>query len=111
MLRVTPTESNGRSTFKLEGKLRGPWVDEMRQCWIRIAHLPRRVAVEVNLQEVSYVDERGRDLLLRMEREGASLVGASEFLRHLLHEDGRSPKKSLTQKRGKENTHGSSVRS
>ena len=91
MLRVTQDDA----TLMLEGKLSGPWVDELQKCWAGYVLPGRQTRIRVILKEVSYVDGRGRDLLIRMEQEGASLVEVSDFIRHLLSEnvanDGHSP--------------------
>ena len=71
----------------LEGRLFGPWVDEVQKWWAEYALRRGAIPIRVNLREVSYVDGRGRDLLIRMEQEGASLVDASDFIRHLLREN------------------------
>jgi len=86
MLRVTPTDTKEGTTLILEGKLSGPWVDEVQECWTGYATPGHQAKIRVNLREVSYVDGRGRDLLIRMEREGASLIEASDFITHLLSE-------------------------
>jgi ABC-type transporter Mla MlaB component len=75
------------ATLTLEGKLSGPWVDEVQKCWTGYVTRVSRVPIQVNLREVSYVDGRGRALLIRMEREGAALIEASDFIRHLLREN------------------------
>jgi len=91
MLRVTRNDAESGATLMLEGKLSGPWVDELQKYWAA----SRQAPIRVSLKEVTYVDGRGRDLLIRMEREGASLVEASDFIRHLLSEnvadEGHSP--------------------
>src|ERR1700694_1436647 len=86
VLRVTSLEMNGSSVLKLEGKVSGPWVDELQHCWSGVAQQKERTAVKVkvDLRGVSYLDNRGRDLLLHMEREGAALVEGSDFVRQLL---------------------------
>jgi len=84
MLRATPSECNGFPTLKLEGKLSGPWVDELRKCWLQYLEGPEHGKVRVNLRELSFLDPRGRDLLLEMERDGARLEEASDFIGHLL---------------------------
>jgi len=81
MLRVTRKDNPNGTTLMLEGKLSGPWVDEVQKCSGE-CELP----IQVNLRDVSYVDGRGKDLLIRMEKEGASLVEVSDFIRHLLSE-------------------------
>ena len=86
MLRVTRTDGNEGTTLKLEGKLSGPWVEELHMCWTNLSAEKHQNAVRVNLREVSYVDNRGRDLLIQMEREGALLVEDSDFIRHVLRD-------------------------
>ena len=109
MLRITPIKTDSMLIIKLEGRLSGPWVDEMHTYWASHVDAASRVTIQVNLRDVSYLDYRGRDLLLRMKREGASLVGASEFLRHLLSVNNPDSEKPCTPE--KENQNGSSIRS
>jgi hypothetical protein len=96
MLRATPISDNESSTLKLEGKLCGLWVEEVQHCWQEFVHDHKGATIHVNLQEVVYLDGLGRDLLLRMEREGASLVGCSEFIRHLLRQEKPDSKRQDT---------------
>ena len=42
--------------------------------------------MSIDLDAVSFIDTRGRDLLLRMQREGVALKGASGFLRQVLED-------------------------
>jgi ABC-type transporter Mla MlaB component len=93
MLRVTQMDDQQGRTLKLEGKLSGPWVEELRKCWETQGKDRRQGALRVNLREVNYVDNRGRDLLIEMEHEGVSLVEESDFIRHLLRDEmfGRKP--------------------
>jgi hypothetical protein len=85
MLRVTRKNNPSGATLMLEGKLSGPWVDEVQKCWAECA-----APIQVNLRDVTYVDGRGKDLLIRMEREGVLLVEVSDFVRHLLSENVKS---------------------
>lgn len=72
--------------LKLEGRVKGPWVEELRKTWLTSSTLAVGETVRIDLEAVSFVDERGRDLLLEMRREGVTLDGNSGFLRHLLEE-------------------------
>lgn len=83
MLKITPGIDDGADTLMLEGKLSGPWVDELERCWCELRR-DKRAPVKLNLKEVSFSDARGKDLLLRMEREGVSLVHCPRFIRQLL---------------------------
>jgi hypothetical protein len=83
VLRITRGTENGADTLTLEGKLSGPWVDELERCWSDLRR-NRCSLVRVILQDVSFCDARGKDLLLSMERAGVSLVQCSGFIRQLL---------------------------
>jgi hypothetical protein len=112
VLRVTTITAKGSSVLKLEGKLGGPWVDELQTCWKDVAADHHRNAIKIDLRGVSYVDHRGRNLLLRMEREGAALAECSDFIRQVLRaKDGDTKTgRRITKKPKKENEHASTVR-
>lgn len=88
MLKVTQTDDKAGTTLILEGKVLGPWVDELQSCWSGQATHQDGNPIRVDLRDVSYVDARGRDLLNRMASEGAVLVEASDFIRYVLGSDG-----------------------
>jgi len=70
--------------LKLEGSVKGPWVEELRKAWLTSVEMAAGEPVSIDLGAVSFADGRGRDLLLRMRREGLSLNGCSSFLLHIL---------------------------
>lgn len=61
----------------LEGKLAGACVDELDKCWQQTSS--NGAPLLVDLTDVSYVDERGKQLLKRMHDHGVKL-----FSRRLL---------------------------
>jgi outer membrane protein TolC/ABC-type transporter Mla MlaB component len=85
MLRITILESPEASTFKLEGKLTGPWVLELEQAWAAAPALPGRALI-VDLAEVAYIDCAGKILLARMHEGGAKLVATSPMNRSIVDE-------------------------
>lgn len=105
MLRATTIKTDGSSILKLEGKLAGLWVDEVRRCWRGIAGQSNHI--QVDLEEVTFVDRSGKELLLRMQQDGVLLVGYSEFLRHILGQDGASRQHISSE----EEHHGSALQS
>jgi ABC-type transporter Mla MlaB component len=113
VLRVTTITGKDSRVLKLEGKLSGPWVDELQNCWKEaVAEGPRRSAVKIDMRGVSYVDHSGRSLLLHMEREGAALTECSDFIRQILDaKDGhQKTARRITKKTKKENEHASALR-
>jgi anti-anti-sigma regulatory factor len=89
VLRITIQRTSDVVLLKLEGSVKGPWVDELRKAWLASAKMADGQPLSIDLGAVSFVDARGRDLLLRMQREGLSLKGPSGFLRQLL--EGANP--------------------
>jgi anti-anti-sigma regulatory factor len=72
---------------KLEGSVKGPWVEELRKTWLASATMADGEPVSVDMSAVSFIDGNGRDLLLRMRKEGVALKGGSSFLRHILDDE------------------------
>ena len=72
MLKITTRTNPTGTTFELEGKLAGPWVQELKGCWQEVTNSNR--SVRVLLCAVTFIDDQGRDLLLEMHRHGAELV-------------------------------------
>jgi hypothetical protein len=112
VLRVTTTTAKGSLVLRLEGKLGAPWVDELQDYWKVLTAETRESAIKIDMRGVSYVDRRGRHLLLRMEREGAALAECSDFIRQLLHagNDQEKAERHIAKKTKKENQHASTVR-
>ena len=72
MLRITTHSTADSLTFQLEGRLVGPWVTELRDCW-RKTPCHDKGAVHIDLRAVTYVDAAGEELLADMYRQGADL--------------------------------------
>jgi anti-anti-sigma regulatory factor len=86
VLRITIQTTSDVVALKLEGSVKGPWVDELRKTWLTSAKMAGGEPASIDLGAVSFIDARGRDLLLQMQREGVALKGASGFLRQVLED-------------------------
>jgi hypothetical protein len=86
VLRITWVDAEGSDsnrTLKLEGKILGPWVDELsRACE---EHGTKPHCLRLNLAAVSFVDPIGVELLDDLTRKGVTLVGCSDFIADLLN--------------------------
>ena len=85
MLKVTTTNQDQTITLKLEGKLAGPWVQEVTRVWVDTAQSPRSDYV-VDLRSVTFVDSPGQALLATMSRQGARLIAADCLTRNIVDE-------------------------
>jgi len=73
MFRITTQNDTRLLTFRLEGKLAGAWVQELRDCWQSTLRC-RPPVVHVDLRSVLFVDTAGKKLLADMYRQGAKLL-------------------------------------
>lgn len=74
MLRITIHNEAQVTSFVVEGKLVGPWVEELEKCWKSELAADPSGAMLVNLAAVTFIDSAGRSLLSRMRRQGARLL-------------------------------------
>ena len=72
MLKITTQTNPAGTILELKGKLAGPWVEALENCWRKARNSNR--AVRVMLCAVTFIDDKGRDLLIEMNRHGAELV-------------------------------------
>jgi len=72
MLRITVNDSAGVLTFRLEGRLEGPWVRELEQCWRSMVDGAK--TVRVDLTGVTYIDAAGKAQLAEMHEHGAQFI-------------------------------------
>jgi hypothetical protein len=79
MLRISLLETAGEtSTFRLEGRILGPWVDELRSFAEGVMRRGGRLKLE--LSEVSFIDGAGVQLIRELEDQGVDVTGASPFI-------------------------------
>jgi len=83
MLKITLQPSATELRLRLEGRLAGPWVGELRHCWQNVPAAERRPTI-LDLREVDFVDPEGEALLAEMHRHGVRLEASCALLRHML---------------------------
>ena len=87
MLRITSLESPTAITLVLEGKCRGPWVDELERCWRKAVGSASGKVLKVDLEKVGFVDKRGKKLLAEMYDAGVKLSAATGLMMTSLVEE------------------------
>ena len=76
-------------TLVLEGRLAGPWVEELQAAWHALP-TNGHDRVVINLADVTYIDAKGKALLARLWREGAELRASGCLTRCVVEEIRRS---------------------
>jgi hypothetical protein len=84
MLRITLEEDGTLCRLHLAGRLAGPWVAETENTW-RFALVSGR-PLEIDIREVTGIDEAGRCLLRAMNQQGGRLVAKGVAMQALVEE-------------------------
>ena len=87
MLRITTREDPTTITLVLEGKCRGPWVDELERCWRKAVATASGRVLRVDLEKVGFVDQRGKVLLAEMYDTGVKLSATAGLMMTSLVEE------------------------
>lgn len=72
MLRISVTDNTNSSIVKLEGKIVGPWVEELRTCWSSLALSLGSRALCLDLRGVSFMDAKGKELLREIYQKNSA---------------------------------------
>ena len=79
MLRISLLEALDQIvTLRLEGQVRGPWVEELRQACEQL--LARGRALLLDLSDVSFIDMDGVALCRRLRARNVGIVHCSPFV-------------------------------
>ena len=86
MFRIHIINKDAATSLRLEGRLVGPWVRELEDCWQRALDAEPRMSILVNLADVSFVDSDGIDLLSRMCRRGVKLASTGIMMNRVVEQ-------------------------
>jgi ABC-type transporter Mla MlaB component len=85
VLKISVTkESNEVTHFQLEGKLVGPWVEELRR--LSNEALARQEPINLDLGKVWFVDAQGIALLRELGGKRVQQINSSQFISQQLKE-------------------------
>jgi len=70
----------------VEGTLSDGWADELERCWLSEADAVNAKSITVNLLEVTFIDDKGRELLRRMISEGVRLKATGVMTQAVIEE-------------------------
>ena len=91
MLRITVHDKAGALTFQLEGRLAGPWVRVLEECWQSALARQRQSMLCVDLTEVTSIDAASRACLAALHWRGAEFIAADCLTRAVVAEITQAP--------------------
>ena len=87
MIRITQIHEDSKSHLLVEGTLSGEWVDVLETCWLeKVRTPPTGEPLGIDLSGVTYIDDKGRQLLSRMVLDGAQLRATGVMTRMVIEE-------------------------
>ena len=93
MLRISIISSSDNAVrFQLEGKLIGPWVDELRQ--LSNDALSQNKMVTLDLKKLWFMDLRGAELLRNLQQRQVPQTNCSQFISQQLKETSNDDRNS-----------------
>jgi hypothetical protein len=81
---VKDEEPQKRILLEVEGRLVGPWVDELERCWEGERKRVSSEVIVVRLANVSFIDDAGRELLKKISNAGSKLEGEGCMVRAII---------------------------
>jgi outer membrane protein len=97
MLRITTETKRGKTILGVEGRIAGPQVATLEQCWRELYSASPNQKFSVNLCGVSFIDNAGKVLLREMHQSGAELQ-AEGCLNQAIVEEIAKPSSELNEK-------------
>jgi ABC-type transporter Mla MlaB component len=86
MFRITTEENRQVLTFRLEGRLEGPWVEVLTECWVNALVGSEKKQLRVDLNGLTFIDGAGKALLMRMHAQGAQFIAADLMTKAIVAE-------------------------
>ena len=86
MLRITVDDHARVLTFRLEGRLEGPWVGEVERCWRSLLDAVNKPTINVDLTGVTYIDAAGKAQLADMHEHGAKFIADDCMMKAVVEE-------------------------
>ena len=84
MIRISETREGSKRYLLVEGTLSGDWVDVLEKYWREEQPPSNGEPMRIDLSGVTYVDNKGRELLARMIRDGAELRATGVMTRAVI---------------------------
>jgi hypothetical protein len=84
MLKITMTKTPTEERWTLHGRLVGPWVRELQAVWRNTHRADEQRRCVFDLNEVTFVDKGGEQLLRALAKEGVQFEASGIYVRDVV---------------------------
>jgi len=86
VIRISETCKGSARPLLVEGTLAGDWVEVLEKIWLEAQASRNGEPMHVDLSGVTWIDDKGRELLKRMLQDGAELRATGIMTRAVIEE-------------------------
>jgi len=84
VIRISETCEGSKRRLLVEGTLSGDWVEVLEKSWLEAHTQSNGEPIRIDLSGVTYIDNKGRELLAGMIRDGAELRATGVMTRAVI---------------------------
>src|ERR1700735_750686 len=84
MLKISILDTPSKRQLLIEGKLVGPWTNELARVWRQATTDLNGRALIIDVKGLTAITEDGENVLLELMKEGARFRSAGVFTKHVL---------------------------
>jgi hypothetical protein len=105
MLKISIVDGTNQRRLVLEGKLVGPWVEELRSAREAARRDLGAGGLLIDMKHVTAISEEGERVLLEFMKEGVKFRCQGVFTKHVLKQIARRATRNLRETQGDEPSH------
>jgi hypothetical protein len=86
VIRISEIRKGPKRRLLVEGTLAGDWVEVLEKSWLQAQTSRNGEPMHIDLSGVTWIDDKGRELLRRMLQDGAELRATGVMTRAVIEE-------------------------
>jgi hypothetical protein len=86
VIRISEIRKGSKRRLLVEGTLAGDWVEVLEKSWLEAQTSHNGEPMRIDLSGVSWIDDKGRELLKRILQDGAQLRATGIMTRSVIKE-------------------------
>jgi hypothetical protein len=106
VIRISEIRKGSKRRLLVEGTLAGDWVEVLEKSWLEAQTSRNGEPIRIDLSGVTWIDNKGRELLRRMLQDGAELRATGVRTRAVIEELIRCQEILLAEKKATEESNG-----
>ena len=86
MIRISEIRKGSGRRLLVEGTIAGDWVEVLEKSWLEAQASRYGEPMRIDLSGVTWIDDKGRELLKRILQDGAELLATGIMTRSVIEE-------------------------